>query len=94
MPADAVALSVYNSLLASIADEMGAALSRSSLSPNIRERHDLSCAVFDAEGNLVAQAAHIPVHLGAMPASVEAFEAQYPVSRGDIYEPKDRYVGA
>ena len=67
MATDPVALSVFNSLLASIAEEMGAALIRSSLSPNIRERHDLSCAVFDTEGNLVAQAAHIPVHLGAMP---------------------------
>ncbi len=79
MPADAVALSVFNSLLASIAEEMGASLIRSSMSPNIRERHDLSCAVFDAEGNLVAQAAHIPVHLGAMPASVEAVQPLAPV---------------
>ena len=93
MPADAVALSVFNSLLASIADEMGAALIRSSLSPNIRERHDLSCAVFDAEGNLVAQAAHIPVHLGAMPASVEAVKPLAPFARGDIVVLNDPYLG-
>ena len=93
MPADPVALSVFNSLLASIAEEMGAALIRSSLSPNIRERRDLSCAVFDAAGNLVAQAAHIPVHLGAMPASVEAVQPLQPLAPGDIVVLNDPYLG-
>ena len=55
-----------------LCEEMGATLVRSSLSPNIRERRDLSCAVFDTQGRMIAQAAHIPVHLGAMPASVAA----------------------
>ena len=93
MAADAVALSVFNSLLASIAEEMGATLIRSSMSPNIRERHDLSCAVFDAAGNLVAQAAHIPVHLGAMPASVAAVQALAPFAPGDIVILNDPYLG-
>ena len=93
MPADPVALSVFNSLLSSIAEEMGAALIRSSMSPNIRERHDLSCAVFDAEGALVAQAAHIPVHLGAMPASVEAVRPLAPFAPGDIVVLNDPYLG-
>jgi N-methylhydantoinase B len=93
MPADAVALAVFNSLLASVAEEMGASLIRSSMSPNIRERHDLSCAVFDAEGNLVAQAAHIPVHLGAMPASVAAVQPLAPFVPGDIVILNDPYLG-
>ena len=93
MAADAVALSVFNSLLASIAEEMGAALIRSSMSPNIRERHDLSCAVFDASGSLVAQAAHIPVHLGAMPASVEAVQPLAPFAPGDVVILNDPYLG-
>ncbi|MGE3984059.1 MAG: hydantoinase B/oxoprolinase family protein, partial [Dehalococcoidia bacterium] len=74
MAADPISLAVFNSLFSSIAEEMGAVLVRSSLSPNIRERRDLSCAVFDARGQMVAQAAHIPVHLAAMPASVEAVQ--------------------
>jgi N-methylhydantoinase B len=93
MAADPVQLSVFNSLLSSIAEEMGAALIRSSMSPNIRERHDLSCAVFDAAGNLVAQAAHIPVHLGAMPASVEAVQPLAPFAPGDIVVLNDPYLG-
>lgn len=60
-------LAVFQSLLEGIAEEMGAALRRSAFSPNIRERLDFSCALFDPQGNLLAQAAHIPVHLGSMP---------------------------
>ena len=93
MVTNAVQLSVFNSLLASIAEEMGAVLIRSSLSPNIRERRDLSCAVFDAEGNLVAQAAHIPVHLGAMPASVAAVQSLAPFAPGDLMILNDPYLG-
>jgi N-methylhydantoinase B len=93
MASDAVQLSVFNSLLASIAEEMGAVLIRSSLSPNIRERRDLSCAVFDAEGSLVAQAAHIPVHLGAMPASVEAVQSLAQFAPGDLMVLNDPYLG-
>src|SRR5690242_19660737 len=60
---------------AGIAEEMGVLLVTSSLSPNIRERRDSSAALFDATGEMIAQAAHIPVHLGAMPEAVQAVRA-------------------
>jgi N-methylhydantoinase B len=63
---DGIALSVFASRLAAICDEMGAILKRSAFSPNIKDRLDFSCALFDARGELSAQAAHIPVHLGSM----------------------------
>src|SRR6185312_16583606 len=65
-------LQILSSRLSSIADEMGAVLRRSAFSPNIKERADCSAAVFTAAGELLAQAEHIPVHLGSMPASVRA----------------------
>lgn len=65
-------LEIYRHLYAAVAEEMGAALMRSAFSPNVKERRDYSCAVFDAEGQMVAQAAHIPVHLGSTPLSVAA----------------------
>ncbi|RPI24663.1 MAG: hydantoinase B/oxoprolinase family protein, partial [Chloroflexota bacterium] len=67
-----IRLEVFKHLLAAIAEEMGVLLRKASYSPNIKERRDYSCAVFDARGNMVAQAAHIPVHLGSMPLSVAA----------------------
>jgi len=72
MRIDAVTLEVFNHRLSAIAEEMGVALCRSAFSPNIKERRDYSCAVFDGRGELVAQAAHIPVHLGSTPLSVRA----------------------
>ncbi len=93
MAADAASLSIFNALFSSIADEMGATLVRSALSPNIRERRDLSCAVFDAAGRMVAQASHIPVHLGAMPASVEAVQTLAPFKPGDVLLLNDPYLG-
>jgi N-methylhydantoinase B len=69
---NAVEREIYRHLFASIAEEMGVALMRSSFSPNIKERRDFSCAVFDANAEMVAQAAHIPVHLGSTPMSVRA----------------------
>jgi N-methylhydantoinase B/oxoprolinase/acetone carboxylase alpha subunit len=74
---DAAALQVLLSRLGGVADEMGAVLRRSASSPNIKERADCSAAVFDADGELLAQAEHIPVHLGSMPASVRAAVAAY-----------------
>ncbi len=65
-------VSLFERLFASIAQEMGVTLQRSSFSPNIKERRDFSCAVFDRRGRIIAQAEHIPVHLGAMPMSVAA----------------------
>jgi N-methylhydantoinase B len=67
-----VQLEIFRQLFSSIAEEMGATLMRSAFSPNIKERRDFSCAVFDADGEMVAQAAHIPVHLGSTPLSVQA----------------------
>src|SRR5215213_10199977 len=72
---------------------MGAALGRTALSANIKERRDYSCAVFDAAGRMVAQAAHIPVHLGAMPRSVEAVLAHHQLAPGDIALLNDPYLG-
>ncbi len=91
--ANAATLSIFNSLLASVAEEMGAVLGRSALSPNIRERRDYSCAVFDRRGRLVAQAAHIPVHLGAMPVSVGAVRNLAPFAPGDLAILNDPYLG-
>lgn len=72
LPADAVELEIFKHLFAAIAEEMGARLMRSAYSPNIKERRDFSCAIFNHAGELIAQAAHIPVHLGSMPMSVAA----------------------
>ena len=69
---DPLDLAVMANAVAMIAEEMGTVLERGSLSPNIRERRDASSALFDAQGRMVAQAAHIPVHLGAMPEAVAA----------------------
>jgi N-methylhydantoinase B len=92
MTIDALALSVLANSVAMIAEEMGAVLVRSALSPNIRERRDASAALFDARGRMVAQAAHIPVHLGAMPESVHAVRARNP-HPGDVYLLNDPYHG-
>ena len=93
MSDDPARLAVWNALLASAAEEMGVTLWRTGHSPNIRERRDFSCAVFDAHGEMVAQAAHIPVHLGAMPESVAAVSALAPWSEGDVAIVNDPYLG-
>ena len=71
-PADAIELEVFRHLFAAIAEEMGHRLMRSAYSPNIKERRDFSCAIFDGQGEMLAQAAHIPVHLGSTPMAVRA----------------------
>lgn len=94
MSVDAISLQVYSSLFASVAEEMGETLRRTAFSPNIRERLDYSCAVFDASGRMIAQAAHIPVHLGSMPASVRAALTAFPVlQKGDVIILNDPYRG-
>jgi N-methylhydantoinase B len=90
---DPIGLEVFRHRCAAIAEEMGAALGRSAFSANIKERRDFSCAVFDAGGRMVAQAAHIPVHLGAMPRSVEAALARHLLGPGDIVLLNDPYLG-
>ena len=89
---DPLAIRVFASSVAMIAEEMGATLTRGSLSPNIRERRDASCALFDADGRMVAQAAHIPVHLGAMPEAVRAVRERGP-RPGDVFLLNDPYHG-
>ncbi|QPC82211.1 hydantoinase B/oxoprolinase family protein [Phototrophicus methaneseepsis] len=94
MPVDAISLEVFKNLFASVAEEMGVTLQRASFSPNIRERLDFSCAVFDKEARMVAQAAHIPVHLGSMPASVEyAVKTFQQLNEGDLIVLNDPYRG-
>lgn len=90
---DPVRLRVYQNLLDSVAEEMGSALERTSFSPNIKERRDYSCAVFDAEGEMVAQAAHNPVHLGSTPLSVEAAIGAHYFEPGDEIVLNDPYCG-
>ncbi|HZR40474.1 MAG TPA: hydantoinase B/oxoprolinase family protein [Ktedonobacteraceae bacterium] len=89
-----VSLEIFRCALTAIAEEMGTVLTLSSYSPNIKERRDFSCALFDARGRLIAQAAHIPVHLGSMPDSVAAalvtFERFAP---GDIIALNDPFLG-
>jgi N-methylhydantoinase B len=89
---DPVTLSVLASALAGIAEEMGAVLIRGSYSSNIKERRDCSTALFDARGRMVAQAEHIPVHLGAMPEAVKAIMARDPAP-GDVFAINDPYSG-
>ncbi|MGI8557387.1 MAG: hydantoinase B/oxoprolinase family protein [Solirubrobacteraceae bacterium] len=89
---DPVTLSVLASALAGIAEEMGAALIGAAYSSNIKERHDCSAALFDATGRIVAQAEHIPVHLGAMPEAVSAVIARDP-KPGDGFLLNDPYTG-
>ncbi len=87
-------LSIFHHLFASAAEEMGVALERAAYSPNIKERLDFSCAVFLGDGRMLAQAAHIPVHLGAMPASVHAAIAHCaPFQPGDVIILNDPYLG-
>ena len=89
---DAVSLSVASAALTGIAEEMGTVLVRSSLSANIKERRDCSAALFDARGRMVAQAEHIPVHLGAMPESVAAVIAHDP-QPGETWILNDPFAG-
>jgi N-methylhydantoinase B len=90
---DPATLAIFNALFASVAEEMGVALGRTAHSPNIKERRDYSCAVFDDRGRLVAQAAHIPVHLGAMPEAVRAALPLAPFAPGDVVILNDPYLG-
>jgi N-methylhydantoinase B len=90
---DPLSLQVFANLFSSIADEMGVSLQRSSFSPNIKVRRDFSCALFDAEGNLLAQAAHIPVHLGAMPMAMRAVRDRFDLGPNDTVILNDPFAG-
>lgn len=90
---DAISLGVFRHRMESIAEEMGIALQRSASAPNIKERRDFSCAVFDADGLLAAQGAHMPVHLGSMYASVAEVLAACRLGPGDIAAVNDPFHG-
>ncbi len=90
---DPIEIEIYKNLFISIAEEMGAVLGRTSLSPNIKERKDYSCAVFNRKGETLAQGSHIPVHLGAMPLSVQAALGALRFEDGDLVLLNDPYRG-
>ena len=94
-PLDPAALQVLISRLTGIAEEMGVVLQRSAFSPNIKERADCSAALFTADGQLLVQAEHIPVHLGSMPASVAAVIDAFgsTVQAGEQYLVNDPFAG-
>jgi N-methylhydantoinase B len=93
MPRDTIELEIFKSIFHSIAEEMGAALRRTAFSPNIKERRDYSCAVFDREGKVIAMGDHMPVHLGSMPMSVAAAIASGPMHDGDVVMLNDPFRG-
>jgi N-methylhydantoinase B len=90
---DPVELEFFRQLLTSIPEEMGAVLRKTAFSPNIKERRDYSCAVYDARGATLAMGDHMPVHLGAMPASVEHAIAGAPLDPGDVVVVNDPFRG-
>jgi N-methylhydantoinase B len=90
---DPTRLEIFKNIFHSVAEEMGAALRRSAFSPNIKERRDYSCAVYDADGQVLAMGDHMPVHLGSMPASVAAARAALPMQAGDIALLNDPFAG-
>ncbi|MCB1874513.1 MAG: hydantoinase B/oxoprolinase family protein [Chromatiales bacterium] len=90
---DPIELSLFASRIEAVCDEMGAVLRRSAFSPNIRDRLDFSCAVFDAHGQLCAQAAHIPVHLGSMAFAMADIVGSLQWADGDVVVLNDPFLG-
>ena len=90
---DPTTLEIYRSLYTSVAEEMGIALKRTAFSPNIKERRDYSCAVFDQRGRVIAQGDHMPVHLGSMPMAVAAALQAVEISPGDVVALNDPFAG-
>ncbi len=90
---DPTRLEIFKNIFHSIAEEMGAVLRRSAFSPNIKERRDYSCAVYDAHGAVLAMGDHMPVHLGSMPASVAAVRSALALEPGDIALLNDPFAG-
>jgi N-methylhydantoinase B len=90
---DPTTLEIYRALFTSVAEEMGIALRRTAFSPNIKERRDYSCAVFDAEGRVIAQGDHMPVHLGSMPMAVAAALKEIDLVPGDVVALNDPFAG-
>src|SRR5678815_3799306 len=90
---DPTTLESYRALFTSVAEEMGIALRRTAFSPNIKERRDYSCAVFDAAGRVIAQGDHMPVHLGSMPMAVAAALDVIDLKDGDVVALNDPFAG-
>ena len=90
---DPTTLEIYRALFTSVAEEMGVALRRTAFSPNIKERRDYSCAVFDANGRVIAQGDHMPVHLGSMPMAVAAALEEIDIEPGDVVALNDPFAG-
>ncbi|HEX8720776.1 MAG TPA: hydantoinase B/oxoprolinase family protein [Pyrinomonadaceae bacterium] len=90
---DPTTLEIYRALYTSVAEEMGLVLRRTAHSPNIKERRDYSCAVFDSAGRVVAQGDHMPVHLGSMPMAVAAALRECPPGPGDVVALNDPFAG-
>jgi len=93
MPRDPVELEIFKNVFHSVAEEMGAALRRTAFSPNIKERRDYSCAVFDSQARVIAMGDHMPVHLGSMPMSVEATLEDLQLGPGDVAMLNDPFRG-
>ncbi|MFZ0419654.1 MAG: hydantoinase B/oxoprolinase family protein [Candidatus Sulfotelmatobacter sp.] len=93
MRRDPIELEIFKNLYHSIAEEMGAALRRTAFSPNIKERRDYSCALFDSAGEVIAMGDHMPVHLGSMPMSVQAAIASCEMAPGDVVMLNDPFRG-
>ena len=90
---DPTTLEIYRALYTSVAEEMGIALRRTAFSPNIKERRDYSCAVFDSSGRVIAQGDHMPVHLGSMPMAVAAALNEVNIAPGDVVALNDPFAG-
>ena len=88
-----IKVELYRNLFTSVDQEMGTVLRRTAFSPNIKERRDYSCALFDGQGEVVAMGDHMPVHLGSMPLSVRAVIEAYPLYPGDIVILNDPFSG-
>ncbi len=93
MQINPILLEVFKNRFTSISEEMGVTLGRTAFSPNIKERKDFSCAIFDADGDMIAQAAHIPVHLGSMPLSVKSAIKECDFEKGDMVILNNPYNG-
>src|SRR5205807_4030332 len=93
MRRDPIELEIFKNIYHSIAEEMGAGLRRTAFSPNIKERRDYSCAVFDSDGEVIAMGDHMPVHLGSMPMSVRAAIAARTMGPGDVVMLNDPFHG-
>ena len=90
---DPITLEIYRALYTSVAEEMGIALRRTAFSPNIKERRDYSCAVFDSSGRVIAQGDHMPVHLGSMPMAVASALRAIDLQPGDVVALNDPFAG-